>query len=75
VHQDFRDLAHRTRVLTQMAQDFMTVSERHSIAVSDPMSLDRKKHNTRFLIDLDKKNMNFAYGSLNVIIKICTMVV
>ncbi|GAX84288.1 hypothetical protein CEUSTIGMA_g11710.t1 [Chlamydomonas eustigma] len=31
--QDFRDLAHRTRVLTKMAQDFMAVAERHSIAV------------------------------------------
>lgn len=32
--QDFKDMAHRTRVLTQMAQDLMALSERHTLAVS-----------------------------------------
>lgn len=31
--QDFKDMAHRTRVLTQMAQDLMAVAERHALAV------------------------------------------
>jgi RAD51-like protein 2 len=31
--QDFKDMGHRTRVLTQMAQDFMAVAEKYQLAV------------------------------------------
>ena len=31
--QDFKDMAHRTRVLTKMAQDMMSVAEKHGLAV------------------------------------------